>query len=110
MEREKMIEAWLRHRVEERGGVCMKFISPGNDGVPDRVVIMPEGRVYFVELKTNAGKLSKIQWFQLKRMLNLGHTCSVIFGMDAAKEYLRDLDADRVGVWYGAHWEDMITP
>lgn len=92
MEREKMIEAWLRHRVEERGGVCMKFISPGNDGVPDRVVIMPEGRVYFVELKTNAGKLSKIQWFQLKRLIDLGQICSVIYGKEGVKAFLRDLD------------------
>ena len=36
MEREKQIEKYLRLRIEERGGVCLKFVSPGQDGVPDR--------------------------------------------------------------------------
>ena len=92
MEREKQLEKYLRLRIEERGGVCLKFVSPGQDGVPDRVVVMPGGRVYFVELKTQAGKLSRIQKYQLQRLCNLHQICSVIYGKGGVKAFLRDVD------------------
>ena len=93
MEREKQIEKYLRLRVEERGGVCMKFISPGQDGVPDRIVVMPSGLVYFVELKAESGKLSRIQKYQLKRLMDLNQICSVVYGKEGVMEFLKDLDA-----------------
>ena len=92
MEREKQLEKYLRLRIEERKGVCMKFVSPCQDGVPDRTVIMPGGRVYFVELKTQTGTLSRIQKYQLKRLIDLGQICSVIYGKEGVKAFLRDLD------------------
>lgn len=92
MEREKQIEKYLRLRVEERGGVCMKFVSPGQDGVPDRIVVMPGGRVYFVELKTKTGKLSRIQKYQLKRLTDLDQICSVVYGKEGVKAFLEDVD------------------
>ena len=97
MEREKQIEKYLRLRVEERGGVCMKFVSPGQDGVPDRIVVMPRGRVYFVELKTETGELSRIQKYQLKRLTDLDQICSVVYGKEGVKEFLKDLDDWVVG-------------
>jgi hypothetical protein len=97
MEREKQIEKYLRLRVEERGGVCMKFVSPGQDGVPDRIVVMPGGRVYFVELKTETGKLSRIQKYQLKRLTDLDQICSVVYGKEGVNEFLKDLDDWVVG-------------
>ncbi len=75
----------------------MKFVSPGQDGVPDRIVVMPGGRVYFVELKTETGKLSRIQKYQLKRLTDLGQICSVIYGKEGVKEFLKDLDDWVVG-------------
>ena len=92
MEREKQLEKYLRLRIEERGGVCMKFVSPGQDGVPDRIVVMPGRRVYFVELKTETGKLSRIQKYQLKRLTDLDQICSVVYGKEGVKEFLKDLD------------------
>jgi hypothetical protein len=92
MEREKQLEKYLRLRIEERGGVCLKFVSPGQDGVPDRVVVMPGGRVYFVELKTQTGKLSRIQKYQLKRLCDLHQICSVIYGKEGVKEFLKNID------------------
>jgi len=59
--RESKIEAYLRQRVKEAGGLCWKFTSPGLVGVPDRIVVMPGGRVYFVELKAADGVLSEVQ-------------------------------------------------
>lgn len=49
--REIKVESALRDAVEAEGGLCLKFRSPGNDGVPDRICIFPGGRVAFVETK-----------------------------------------------------------
>ena len=109
MEREKQLEKYLRLRIEERGGVCLKFVSPGQDGVPDRVVVMPGGRVYFVELKTQTGKLSRIQKYQLKRLCDLHQICSVIYGKEGVKEFLKDIDDGVVSSWVydsdGSSWD-----
>ena len=48
---EKSIEQYLVRKVRETGGKAYKFVSPGNAGVPDRLVIFPSGKVIFVELK-----------------------------------------------------------
>lgn len=48
---EKNIEQYLVKKVRETGGKAYKFVSPGNAGVPDRIVILPSGRIIFVELK-----------------------------------------------------------
>lgn len=48
---EKDIEKYFRNAVEETGGLCWKFTSPGRRGVPDRICILPNGRVFFAELK-----------------------------------------------------------
>ena len=50
--------------VQGGGGLCYKFVSPGNRGVPDRLVITPDGCVFFVELKSQTGRLSELQKFQ----------------------------------------------
>lgn len=49
--REIKVEETLRKAVEAEGGLCLKFKSPGNDGVPDRICLFPGGRVAFVETK-----------------------------------------------------------
>ena len=56
--RESQVEKHLAKRVAALGGLCWKFVSPNLRGVPDRIVVMPEGRVFFVELKA-PGELPK---------------------------------------------------
>lgn len=61
-ELEKDIERKLRRIVERNRGICLKWVCPGWSGVPDRIVLMPGGRIYFVELKRPKGsKVSKLQ-------------------------------------------------
>ena len=48
--REKEIEKKLVKAVKERKGMALKFICPGLDGVPDRLILMPNGRMAFIEL------------------------------------------------------------
>ena len=48
---ESVIESRLRQEAKKRGGMALKFVSPGMNGVPDRIVLMPGGKMAFVELK-----------------------------------------------------------
>lgn len=69
---EKDLERWLGQELKKLGCIYMKFVSPGNDGVPDRIVVLPGGDVVFVELKSETGRLSRTQAFQLERLQQKG--------------------------------------
>lgn len=75
--RERDIERYFVKRVEALGGVAYKFSSPSHRGVADRVVCLPGGRVWFVELKAPAGRLSPLQRVFASDMAALGqnYTC-----------------------------------
>lgn len=76
---EKEIESKLREMVERRGGMCLKWTCPGWAGVPDRIVLLPRGRIVFVELKRpKGGKVSSRQEWWSKKLQALGfHWCVV---------------------------------
>ena len=59
--REREIEGKLRDAVKAMGGVCWKFTSPGTAGVPDRIILMPKGRMAFVETKAPGEKPRALQ-------------------------------------------------
>ena len=58
---EKQIEAYLVKRVKDVGGRAYKFTSPAHRGVADRIVCLPNGSTWFVEVKTEGGRLSELQ-------------------------------------------------
>ncbi len=89
--REATIEARLVREVRKLGGLCYKFTSPGNPGVPDRIVILPDGRTIFVELKTEIGRLAKIQQWQLEEMRKRGADVRVLKGLDQVMEFLEEV-------------------
>lgn len=91
MEREKDIEALIGAEVRKRGGLWLKWVSPGTDGVPDRILILPDGRLIFVELKTARGRPSPVQWHILRTLTYAGQTCVCVCGMRGAERFLRDL-------------------
>ena len=76
--RERDIEARLRDGVKKLGGIAYKFVSPGNAGVPDRLVLLPGGKVAFVELKAPGGKSTALQTAQQKRIAGLGFLVKVV--------------------------------
>lgn len=86
--RERDIEKWLREKVRQLGGVAMKFTSPGNDGVPDRIAILPGGQVWFIELKKDGEAPTKIQEWQIERLRKLGCNVAVIAGMKEARAWI----------------------
>lgn len=94
--KESQIEAYLVRKVKERGGLCYKFVSPGSPGVPDRLIILPNGRTIFVELKTDVGRLANIQKWQRGEMEKRGADVRVLYGLDAVKGFLREVFGDAV--------------
>lgn len=77
---EKEIEGKLTDMVKDLGGWCLKWVCPGWGGVPDRILLMPGGRVYFVETKRpKGGKVAALQKWWKKQLTGLGFTVWHIF-------------------------------
>lgn len=87
---ERDIEKILVAEVKRNGGKAYKFTSPGNDGVPDRIVIYPYCTPIFVELKTDVGRLSKLQKVQIKKLEELGQPVEVVKGVKGLEKFFRD--------------------
>lgn len=88
---EKEIEKVLTSEVKKLGGRAYKWTSPGNDGVPDRIVIFPGRRPVFVELKTDRGRLTSLQRVQCKRLQELGQNVRVVYGIDGLSQFFQDM-------------------
>ena len=70
--REKQIEQKLVQAVRAMGGIAPKFISPSCDGMPDRLVLLPEGRIAFVEVKARGMKPRPLQFRRHGMLRRLG--------------------------------------
>ncbi|WP_039796750.1 VRR-NUC domain-containing protein [Anaeromusa acidaminophila] len=70
--RESVIERKLVTEVKKRGGLAVKFVSPGLDGVPDRLVLFPGGKMAFVELKAPGKNMRPIQEKRARQLTALG--------------------------------------
>ncbi|MFT3951195.1 MAG: VRR-NUC domain-containing protein [Oscillospiraceae bacterium] len=88
---EAQIESRMDRMVRERGGLFYKFTSPNNPGVPDRILITPQGRIVFVELKTERGSLQRIQEWQLDRMREHNTEVRVVKGWEAARALVEEV-------------------
>ena len=60
--REKQIENKLATEAKKLGGIALKFVSPSFDGIPDRLVLIPDGHIAFVELKAPGKALNRLDW------------------------------------------------
>jgi hypothetical protein len=69
---EKYIENKLVTEVKKMGGLCLKLISPGFDGVPDRLVLLPHGKIAFIELKAPGAKMRSLQIKRKRQLEALG--------------------------------------
>ena len=84
---EKDIERWLGNELRKAGYLYYKFVSPANPGVPDRLIICPDGAVVFVELKTERGRLSKQQEACIQLLRDRGQTVAVLRGITEARTF-----------------------
>ena len=80
--REKIIEQKLVKAVHGMGGLALKFVSPGMDGVPDRLILLPCGRMAFAEVKAPGKRLRPLQVKRKRQLESLGFRVYVIDSPD----------------------------
>ena len=76
--REKTIEHKLTIAVKNMGGIAPKFVSPGFDGMPDRLVLLPGGHIGFVEVKAPGEKPRPLQFSRHGLLRRLGFKVVVL--------------------------------
>jgi len=86
--RENKVERYLNTQINLIGGITRKWVSPGRDGVPDRIVIL-RGSVYFCEVKTVDGKLSKAQVREHDRIRTAGAEVWTLFGEQGVDDFVQ---------------------
>ncbi|UOQ93400.1 VRR-NUC domain-containing protein [Halobacillus shinanisalinarum] len=69
---ESRLERKLKLEIEKRDGMALKFVSPGKAGVPDRILMLPEGVAVFVEVKAPGKKLRPLQQKRAIELERLG--------------------------------------
>ncbi len=80
---EKTVERKLVMEVKKEGGLCPKFVSPGLNGVPDRLALLPDGKFGFVEVKRPGEKPRKLQVRRHLQLQSLGYK---VFVLDDPRE------------------------
>ena len=92
--REKAVEQRLIKEVRSVGGMAFKFVSPGFDGMPDRLVILPEGKIGFVEVKAPGKKPRPLQVSRMEMLKQLGCRAFVLDDISEIKMILREIGGD----------------
>lgn len=95
---ESKIEKKLVSLVRRLGGECLKFVSPGNAGVPDRIVMMPHGEIHFIELKAPGEKPRALQMAVHDRFKRLGFPVTVIDSMKGVEAFVGALEEGQHGI------------
>ncbi len=89
--REKQIEQRLVKAVKAQNGLCPKLVSPGTDGMPDRMVLFPQGRVCFVEVKAPGMKPRPLQVRRHGELRRLGFKVFVLDDPERIAEILTEV-------------------
>lgn len=85
---ERSIERYLRKIVIESGGMCLKWVCPQHRGVPDRLVLL-KSKVYFVEIKSPKGVLSRLQHEFAWELVKHGYIHHVVRTKEQADEFVK---------------------
>ena len=97
-ESEKNIEAKLRDAIKRRGGTAIKILSQFHAGLPDRLVLLPGGRAFFVELKSTGCKPGLLQTKAHEMLRSLGFSVYVIDTTDKVSELMQIIDLESIGL------------
>lgn len=89
--RERDVEQALRQQVEKKGGLCLKFISPGWSGAPDRLCLFPGGKMCFVEVKRPGEKPRPLQAARHMVLKRLGFDVVVLDDTKGISQFLEDI-------------------
>lgn len=88
---EKQIENKLTLMVKKAGGIAVKFVSPGLAGIPDRLVLFPDGLIAFVELKAPGKSPRPLQLSRHKMLRSLGFKVYVIDDAGQIETMLKEI-------------------
>lgn len=88
---EKQVESYMGREAKKRDCLFYKFVSPGNEGVPDRILIDACGGVHFIELKTETGRLSNVQKVQIDRLERQLASVQVVRGKKGVDQFFERL-------------------
>lgn len=94
--REKQIERKLVNAVKDAGGIAPKFVSPGFDGMPDRLLLLPGGRMAFVEVKAPGERPRPLQAARHKLLSRLGFKVYVLDNFAEIDEIMKEVMPDEV--------------
>jgi len=86
---EREIEAYLVWKVASMGGKTFKFKSPTQRGVADRIVCLPNGETWFVELKTKGGRLAPLQKLFAADMTRLGQRYACLWSIEQVEQWAK---------------------
>ena len=89
--REQQIEQKLVQAVRKKGGLCLKFVSPNFDGMPDRLILLPSGKIAFAELKAPGKKPRPLQIARHKALMKLGFRVFVVDSVEQIGETLDEM-------------------
>ena len=89
--RERTLERKLVEAVTRVGGLALKFVSPGMAGVPDRLLLFPEGKIAFVETKAPGKHPTGLQRLRHEQLRNLGFRVYVVDSIDQIGELLHEI-------------------
>lgn len=89
--RERDIEKKLTKAVKDQGGMCPKLISPGMDGMPDRLVLMPQARIGFVEVKRPGARPRPLQERRHAQLRSLGFLVLVLDDPEKIPEIVKEI-------------------
>ena len=92
--REKKIEQKLVTAVKKHGGICPKFVSPGFDGMPDRLLLLPHGRFAFVEVKAPNQKPRPLQLSRHRLLRRLGFQVYVLDACEDIEKIILEVKSD----------------
>lgn len=88
---ESRIENYLKRQIEKIGGKAYKWNPTGVIGVPDRMVLLPGGKVVFVELKAPGKKARKIQEYRAKELIKLGFQVECLDTVEKVDLFIKDM-------------------
>jgi hypothetical protein len=83
---EAQIEKKVCDYVKSKGGIGYKFVSPARRSVPDRMIALPNGVLFFIEFKKPGGRLTSGQEREIKRLRDLGQRVYVIDDVEDGKQ------------------------
>ncbi len=95
---EKELERKFVNILRKKGCIVYKFVSPGNAGVPDRLVVTPDGKVHFAELKQRGKLLRPLQVMQAKRLAKNHVKVHLVDSLGEIQNFIKEVMPSESGI------------